>query len=59
MNDADSDPACRRRNHALIRLISLFFEFDSKESQPIANPGADRGRVLSDAASEHQRVQSA
>ena len=48
-----------RGNHARIRRVSRFFEFDSKESQPIADPGADRGRILSDAASEHQRVQSA
>jgi len=37
---------------------SLFFEFDSKESQPIVDPGANRGRILSDATSELQRVQS-
>ena len=36
-----------------------FLRVDSKESQPIANSGADRGRVLSDATSEHQGVQSA
>ena len=58
-NDADRNPAGRRGNHALIRRVSLFFEFDSKKSQPVANPGADRGRILSDATSEHQRVQSA
>ena len=53
------DPAGRCGNHALIRRVSLFFELDSEESQPITNAGADRGRVLADAASEHQRVQSA
>ncbi len=42
-----------------MRRVSLFFEFDSKESQPIANPGADRGRILSYSACEHQRIQSA
>ena len=41
VNDADCDPAGRCGNHALTGGISLFFEFDSKESQPIANPGAD------------------
>ena len=58
MNEANRDPAGRRRNHLLIRRVSFFFKFDSKESQPIANPGADHGPLLSDAASEHQRVQS-
>jgi len=43
MNDADGNPLVLRGNHALIRRISLFFEFDSKKSQPIANPGADYG----------------
>ena len=38
MNDADRDPAGIRGNHALTGRVSLFFEFDSKESQPIANP---------------------
>jgi hypothetical protein len=28
-NDADRNPAGRRGNHALIRCVSLFFEFDS------------------------------
>jgi hypothetical protein len=37
----------------------LFIEFDSKESQPIANPGANSGSVLTDAAREHQCVESA
>jgi len=44
--------AGRRRKADLV-------EFDSQESQPIANLGADEGRILSDAASEHQRVQHA
>ena len=48
-----------RGNHALIRRVSLFFEFDSKKSQPIADPGADYGSILADATREHQRVQSA
>ncbi len=59
MNDADSDPAGRGGNHARVRPVSLLFEFDSKETQPIANPAADLGRVFPDAASEHQRLQSA
>ncbi len=59
MNDADCNPAGRRGNQALIRRVLLFFEFDSKESQPSANPAAERGRILSDATREHQRVQSA
>ena len=59
MNDADRNPACCRRDHILIRRVSLFFEFDPQKSQPFADPGTDRGRVLSDATSEHQRVQSA
>src|SRR3984893_4525440 len=49
----------RRGNHAVIRRVSLFVEFDSKEAQPIANPGADHGRVLSYATSEYERIQSA
>ena len=57
MDDADSDPAGIRGNYAFIRLVSLFFEFNAKKFQPGANPGADRGRVLSDAAREHQRAQ--
>jgi hypothetical protein len=51
-------PGKLRGNHALIRRISLFFEFDSKEYQPITNPGANSGRILSDATSKHQRVHS-
>ena len=43
----------------VIRRVSLLVEFDAKKSQAVANPGADRGRVLADAAGEHQRVQSA
>ena len=58
-NYADRNPAGRRGNHALIRGVSLFVELDSKEFQPVADPGTDGGRVLSDAGSEHQRVQSA
>jgi hypothetical protein len=58
-NDADCNRAGRRGNHAVIRRVSLFVEFDSKEAQPIANPGADHGRVLSYATSEYERVQSA
>jgi hypothetical protein len=59
MNDADSDPAGRRGNHVLIRCVSFFFNFDSKESQPVANSGTDFGRLFSYATSEHQCVQSA
>jgi hypothetical protein len=58
-NDADRNPAGWRGNHGLIRRVSFFFECDSKEFQPIANPSADHWRILSDAAREHQRVQSA
>ncbi len=57
-NDADCNPASRGGNHAVIHRISLFVEFDSKKPQPIANPAADRGRILSDAAREDQRIQS-
>ena len=59
MNDAHTDPAGLRGNHPRIHLVSLFFEFDSKKSQPVADPGADCGRILSNATSEHQRVESA
>jgi hypothetical protein len=58
MNDADCDPAGIRGNHALIRRVSFFFKFDSKESQPITNPSADRWHIFSSAASEHQGVHS-
>jgi hypothetical protein len=58
-NDAERNPAGRCGNHALIYCVSLFFEFDSKEFQPSANPGADRGRILADATSEDERVQPA
>jgi hypothetical protein len=34
-NDADRNPAGRRGRNSLIRRFSLFFEFESKESQPI------------------------
>jgi hypothetical protein len=51
-------PGVRRTQRCILR-IALLVEFDSKESQPIANPGADRGRVLTDAASKNQRVDSA
>ena len=56
MNDADLCQARGRGNHALICRVSLFVELNSKKPQPIANPGADRGRILSDSTSEHQRV---
>ena len=41
MNDPNSNPAGRRGNHTFIRRVSLFFEFDSKEFQPVADPGPD------------------
>ena len=46
-NDADGNPAGLRGNHALVRHVSFFSKFDSKKSQPIANPGADLGPALS------------
>ena len=46
MNDANCDQASRRGDHALIRLIALAVQFDAEESQPIASPGANYGRVL-------------
>ena len=58
-NDADCDPTVGDGNQARIRHIWLFFEFNSKKSHSLANSSADRGRVLADAAGEHQRVQSA
>ena len=54
MNDADDNSAGRRGNYALVRRVVLFFEFDSKESQSIANPSADCGCILSDTTGEHQ-----
>jgi hypothetical protein len=53
-NHADHNPASVSGNHALIRRVSLFFQFDSQKSQSIAAPGADYGCLLADAASEHQ-----
>jgi hypothetical protein len=47
-NDGDRNPAGRRGNHVRIGRISLFFEFDSKESQPIANPGANSANLMLD-----------
>jgi hypothetical protein len=44
---------------AAFRFVPLFIEFDPQISQPIANPGANYRRILSDVAGEHQRVQSA
>ena len=59
VNDANRDPSGGSGNHPLVLRVSIFIEFDSKKSQPIANPGANRGSVLPDATSEHQHVQSA
>ena len=58
MNDTERDPAGSCGNHALTGRVSLFFEFDSKEFQPIANPGADRGAAFPDATSEAPNVSS-
>ena len=58
MNDADDNSAGRRGNYALVRRVVLFFEFDSKESQSIANPSADCGCILSDTTGEHQCLNS-
>ena len=41
MNDADMDPAGIRGNHARIGHVLFFFEFNSKKSQSVADPGAD------------------
>ena len=41
MNHTNYDPAGMRGNNSLIRRVLFFFEFDSKESQPIANPGLE------------------
>ena len=54
----DRNSACGRRDHTLAWSVSLFFQFDPKKSQPVTNPGPDRGRILSDATGEHQRIQS-
>ena len=51
-------PAGGRGNHALIRRISIFIEIDSKKSKAIADPGADRRRILSDASREDESVHS-
>jgi hypothetical protein len=59
VNDADHNPTGWRGNQTSIRCVSLFFEFDCKKSQPFANPRSDRGRILANATSEYQRVQSA
>jgi hypothetical protein len=40
MNNAVCDTAVRRGNHPRTDRVLLFFEFDSKEFQTIANPGA-------------------
>ena len=50
VNDADRDSTGLRGNHAFIRRIALFFDFNAKESQPVANPGTDDRCVLRDAA---------
>ena len=53
VNYADRNPAGCRRNHVLIRCVSLCLEFDAKETQPIANPGADCGGILPNTTGEH------
>ena len=58
-NDADRNPAGVRGNHPRSLRIARLIQFNAEEAQPIANPGADRGRILSDATRKHQRVQSA
>src|SRR5450432_3049729 len=56
-NNANHHLAGRCGNHSFIRCVFLFVDVDSKEFQSFANPGADRGRVLSDPPSKHQCVQ--
>ena len=43
MHDANSDPAGLRGNHARIRHIAFFFDFNAKKCQPVADPRADCG----------------
>jgi hypothetical protein len=42
-NDAHGDPTGFRGNHARVRHVAFFIEFDPEKSQAIASPGADRG----------------
>ena len=58
-NDAHGDPAGFCGNYSLIRQVRLFFELDDEKSQSVADPGADYGRVFSDAASKHQCIYAA
>ena len=58
-NDADGGPAGRRGNHALIPRVLLFFEFDSKKSQSIANARSNNRAVFADTTGKNQRIQSA
>ncbi len=59
VNDANRNPAGRRGNHVLICFVSLFFEFDSKESHPFTNTGSHDRAVFTYATGKNQRVQSA
>src|SRR5271169_5851864 len=56
-NDANRDPATR--NDAGVAGILLFVEIDSEKTQPIADTGANHRQVFADAASKHERVESA
>jgi hypothetical protein len=58
MHDADSDRRLFPGNHSLVCSVALFIEFNAKKSQAITDPGADGGRVLSDATREYQCVES-
>ena len=56
VDDSDRDPTLRRGYHAFLRRVTLFVEFDSEKLQPVANPGANCGGILSDAARKYQCV---
>ena len=50
--------AGRLGNQARIREVSFLIEFDSKTFQSFANPCPHCGRILSNAACKHQRIQA-
>src|SRR5690348_14350370 len=57
VHDADRDPAARLRNAGAVRGIGLRGDVDPEVFEPGADAGADRRRVFTNTAGEHDRVQ--
>src|SRR5438034_8020101 len=58
-DDPGSDAAVNAADARAASVVSCRVQFQSEPGRVAADTGADGGRVLADAAGEHQRVQSA